>query len=261
MSWDLRGSLNGPNSILRFVNEYSGPETVHFWHTRAKLWPSNGWERYSWETQKDPVRPKAWDEFCLSHGIAHQNAPPPPYPKLNGVAERFNRTLLDRILPSFFKTYLTVRFWEEAAHHAVSFMNLSPSQENLHWGCPNLSGNVNNLCTLNSNPLDARRARCIRVRLARSWMRRADGMCFCTVYPGWWVDVIGCWPTKSGKVRGYAIPWRHISWSRCCMSKDNLGLDRVDTCLGAEKAEGAPHDKWKSGVQPAGRSQNHRINA
>lgn len=76
MSWDLRGSLNGPNSILRFVNEYSGPETVHFWHTRAKLWPSNGWERYSWETQKDPVRPKAWDEFCLSHGIAHQNAPP-----------------------------------------------------------------------------------------------------------------------------------------------------------------------------------------
>lgn len=44
-------------------------------------------------------------------------------PQLNGVAERFKRTLLDRVLPNLFKARLPVRFWTDAARHQpLSFL-------------------------------------------------------------------------------------------------------------------------------------------
>lgn len=64
-----------------------------------------------------------WDTFCLNSGITHS-------PQLHGTAERFNRTLLDKILPLIFHAGLPVRFWEAGAHHAVSSYNLTPTRTN-----------------------------------------------------------------------------------------------------------------------------------
>lgn len=69
----------------------------------------------------------AWKSFNESHGITHSTGPPYS-PELNGVAERYNRTLLSKILPNLVKSNLPVRFWEDATQHAVHSANRSPSQ-------------------------------------------------------------------------------------------------------------------------------------
>lgn len=61
---------------------------------------------------------------------------PPHSPQLNGMAERFNRTILDRLLPSLLQANLPVKFWEDAAHHALTSLNLSPSRANENCVAP-----------------------------------------------------------------------------------------------------------------------------
>lgn len=46
------------------------------------------------------------------------------------MAERYNRTVLDQILPSLLHSNLPVNFWEDAAHHALTSINLSPTRAN-----------------------------------------------------------------------------------------------------------------------------------
>lgn len=55
---------------------------------------------------------------------------PPHTPRLNRVAERFNRTLLDRILPSLLQANLPIKFWEDCARHYLASINLSPTRAN-----------------------------------------------------------------------------------------------------------------------------------
>lgn len=62
-------------------------------------------------------------------GITHSMGPPHS-PQLNGKAERFNRTILDRILPTLFHSKLPVRFWEDAARNSLTGLNSSPSRTN-----------------------------------------------------------------------------------------------------------------------------------
>lgn len=76
-----------------------------------------------------------WNTYCLTSGITHSRGPPHS-PQLHGKAERFNRTLLDKILPSLFHTALPTRFWEAAARHAVSAYNITPTRTNEGKGCP-----------------------------------------------------------------------------------------------------------------------------
>lgn len=61
---------------------------------------------------------------------------PPHSPQLNGVAERYNRTILDRSLPSLLYASLPIKFWEDAAHHTLSSLNLSPTRANENHICP-----------------------------------------------------------------------------------------------------------------------------
>lgn len=72
---------------------------------------------------------KEWEEFCHQLGIRHSMGPPHS-PEMNGTAERFNRTLLTRLLPTLFHANLPVRFWEDAAANAIMSINLSPSRTN-----------------------------------------------------------------------------------------------------------------------------------
>ena len=64
-----------------------------------------------------------WLSYCQENGIKHSMGPPHS-PQLNGVAERYNRTILDRILPSLLHASIPIKFWEDAAHHALSSLNL-----------------------------------------------------------------------------------------------------------------------------------------
>lgn len=74
-------------------------------------------------------------EWCQARGIK-QTMGPPHTPQLNGVAERYNRTLLDRLKPSLEHSTLHREFWSDAFSYAVWTTNRSPTRTNLGFKTP-----------------------------------------------------------------------------------------------------------------------------
>ena len=65
-----------------------------------------------------------FDIYCKQHGIAHEKTPPKT-PQLNGLAERMNRTLIERVRCMLSEAKLPKHFWGEALYTAVHVINLS----------------------------------------------------------------------------------------------------------------------------------------
>jgi len=66
-----------------------------------------------------------FDEYCRRYGIRHQKTPPKT-PQLNGLAERMNRTIMERVRCMLDDAKLPSSFWAEAVSTAVHVINLSP---------------------------------------------------------------------------------------------------------------------------------------
>ena len=66
-----------------------------------------------------------FDEYCKQQGIRHQKTPPKT-PQLNGLAERMNRTLIERVRCLLSQAKLPRSFWGEALNTVVHVLNLSP---------------------------------------------------------------------------------------------------------------------------------------
>ncbi|MBW0588870.1 hypothetical protein O181_128585 [Austropuccinia psidii MF-1] len=64
-------------------------------------------------------------DFLTSQGISFEQGPPES-PQTNGVAERFNQTLLSKIRCLLGQSNIPVRYWDEAAAHASLLLNLLP---------------------------------------------------------------------------------------------------------------------------------------
>ena len=54
-----------------------------------------------------------FDEYCRQHGIQHQKTPL-KNPQLNGLVERMNRTLVERVRCLLSQSQLPRSFWGEA---------------------------------------------------------------------------------------------------------------------------------------------------
>ncbi|KAJ4721959.1 Retrovirus-related Pol polyprotein from transposon TNT 1-94 [Melia azedarach] len=67
-----------------------------------------------------------FDAYCREQGIRHQKTPPKT-PQLNGLAERMNRTLVERVRCLISQAGLSKSFWGEALSTAAHVINLSPS--------------------------------------------------------------------------------------------------------------------------------------
>ena len=67
-----------------------------------------------------------FDAYCKMHGIKHQRTPPKT-PQLNGLAERINRTLVERVRCLLSQAGLPNSFWGEALSTVVYVLNRSPS--------------------------------------------------------------------------------------------------------------------------------------
>ncbi|KAG7553078.1 Zinc finger CCHC-type superfamily [Arabidopsis thaliana x Arabidopsis arenosa] len=67
-----------------------------------------------------------FDVYCKEHGIRHQFTPPKT-PQLNGLAERMNRTIVERMRCLISQSGLAMTFWGEALSTVVHVLNLSPS--------------------------------------------------------------------------------------------------------------------------------------
>ncbi|GKV15591.1 hypothetical protein SLEP1_g26368 [Rubroshorea leprosula] len=69
---------------------------------------------------------KEFKDYCLKHGIMHEETVPGT-PQHNGVAERMNRTIVEKVRCMLRMATLTKPFWGEAINTAVYLINQSPS--------------------------------------------------------------------------------------------------------------------------------------
>ena len=67
-----------------------------------------------------------FDAFCLEKGIKRHRIVP-LNPQQNGVAERANRTILERVRSMLLASGMEKKFWAETAATAVKLMNMCPS--------------------------------------------------------------------------------------------------------------------------------------
>nr|KYP45754.1 Retrovirus-related Pol polyprotein from transposon TNT 1-94 [Cajanus cajan] len=67
-----------------------------------------------------------FDVYCKQHGIAHEKTPLKT-PQLNGLAERMNKTLLERVRCMLSDAKLPKHFWGEALYTTVHVINLTPT--------------------------------------------------------------------------------------------------------------------------------------
>lgn len=67
-----------------------------------------------------------WHEYFRKHGIKHQTTNPHT-PQQNGVAERLNRTIVERTRACLFAAGLPECFWAEAVQYVVYTKNRCPT--------------------------------------------------------------------------------------------------------------------------------------
>ncbi|RDY10271.1 hypothetical protein CR513_05239, partial [Mucuna pruriens] len=73
------------------------------------------------------IRSNNGGEYCGPFdGIRHEKTPPKT-PQLNDLAERMNKTLIEKVRHMLFEARLPKHFWGEALYTAVHVINLSPT--------------------------------------------------------------------------------------------------------------------------------------
>ena len=65
-------------------------------------------------------------DYCVKHGIRHEKTVPGT-PQHNGVAERMNRTIMEKVRCMLMTAKLSKQFWGEAVRTACYLINRSPS--------------------------------------------------------------------------------------------------------------------------------------
>jgi transposase InsO family protein len=70
---------------------------------------------------------KEFESFLIRYGIEHQTSTPYS-PQQNGLAERMNRTLVERAKCMLFDAQLSKKFWPEAVATAAYIVNRSPTK-------------------------------------------------------------------------------------------------------------------------------------
>lgn len=101
--------------FLKF-QEYEAMVTAQFSQRISKLRSDNGGEYYN----------KEFISFCKSKGI--QMIPTTPYtPQQNGVSERVNRTLMDKVRSIMHESKVPMNMWGEVLYASAYTLNRSPT--------------------------------------------------------------------------------------------------------------------------------------
>lgn len=132
-------SLGGAKYIVSFVDDYSKKVYVYFIRGKDEVFGKFKEFRALVENQMNKrikilrsdngkeYMSNDFDNFCKTHGIRREMSTPYT-PQQNGVAERMNRTLVEKAKCLLFDAKLKKAFWAEAVNMAAYLINRCPSK-------------------------------------------------------------------------------------------------------------------------------------
>lgn len=132
-------SFSGAQYVFVIVDDYTAMTFVHCLKHKSdvtqafkefKVWVENQVGKKIKTLRTDNGREFInynLEKFLKSNGINHQTSVPYT-PEQNGVAERANRTIIEKARCLLYDSKLNQRFWEEAVKTAVYLKNRSPSK-------------------------------------------------------------------------------------------------------------------------------------
>lgn len=141
---DLCGPMETPSAggakyFITFIDDYSRKVYVYFLKNKVDI--KSVFQKFKEEVENElemrikTVRSdngkeycnKAFSDFLAASGIKHQTSTPYT-PEQNGIAERMNRTLVERAKCMLFEAKLHKHLWAEAVTAAAYLVNRSPSR-------------------------------------------------------------------------------------------------------------------------------------
>lgn len=141
---DLCGPMETPSAggakyFITFIDDYS--RTVYVYFLKNKMDMKSVFERFKNEVENELEKRikilrtdngkeycnKVFLKFLADSGIKHQTSTPYT-PEQNGLAERMNRTLVERARCMLFDAKLPKTYWAEAVATAAHVVNRSPSR-------------------------------------------------------------------------------------------------------------------------------------
>lgn len=135
---DKHQSLGGARYFLSLVDDYSRRVWVYVLKHKSeafnkfkewKILVENQTEKKIKKLRTDnglEFCSNEFNQFCKSHGIA-RHLTVPGTPQQNGLVERMNRTLLNKVRCMIISSGLSKAFWAEAVSTAAYLVNRSPS--------------------------------------------------------------------------------------------------------------------------------------
>ena len=127
-------SINHKRYYVSFTDDYSRYTNVYFLHTKDETFDAyrayEAWLLNQYETKVKSLRTDRGGEYLSDEFSAHlkkagtiQRLTIHDTPEHNGVAERLNRTLLEKVRAMLHETDLPKFLWAEAMAHAVYLKN------------------------------------------------------------------------------------------------------------------------------------------
>uniref|UniRef100_A0AAV1TLZ0 Polyprotein n=1 Tax=Peronospora matthiolae TaxID=2874970 RepID=A0AAV1TLZ0_9STRA len=143
---DMMGPMNNPSKggakyVLTFVDDYSRYVVAYFLKKKSevaiKLREFMTFYENQWGERMKCLRSDNGTEFvnqemtkiCMLNGIVHQRTVPYS-PQQNGVAERMNRTIMERSRSMLYYKGVPMEWWAEAVSTAVYLINRSTNTHN-----------------------------------------------------------------------------------------------------------------------------------
>ncbi|PKI76595.1 hypothetical protein CRG98_002904 [Punica granatum] len=83
-------------------------------------------DRYEKEQRRQGLARGPFENYCRTHGIKLEKTVPKT-PQQNGLAERMNRTIVERVRCMLSQAKLSKSFWGEAMRTTIDLINLTPS--------------------------------------------------------------------------------------------------------------------------------------
>ncbi|GMF22451.1 unnamed protein product [Phytophthora lilii] len=134
-------SKGGARYVLTFVDDYSRYVVAYFLRSKsevaAKLDPFKALYENQWGQRLKCLRSDNGTEFvnkkvaelCSKNGIMHQRTVPYS-PQQNGVAERMNRTIMEKARSMLYYKGVSTEWWAEAVSTAIYLINRSTNTAN-----------------------------------------------------------------------------------------------------------------------------------